>query len=247
MSLTVLITRPNFDPVTSYFHYWGKLIIDAAREYNCKIIDLEGEKAILPVFTGHIQKTNPKLVLLHGHGSPNEVCGHKNQVLVDSHSADLLSGKIVYAVSCRAARELGPASVRKGALAFIGYEEDFGFVTTLNREGNPAKDRMVQPFMRASNEVSESLLKSKTVEKSYQNSQEVFKEEIRNHSISDARPENKEIRFWLFWDMVYQKYHGSPDAQIDPLPFLLLNVFVSLMATKSKFKGKEMDVRNPQN
>lgn len=216
MSLTVLITRPNFDPVTSYFHYWGKQIIDLAKEYNYKIIDLEGEKAIPQTFAGHIHKNNPQLVLLHGHGSSSEVGGHKNQVLVDNRSADLLSGKIVYAVSYRAAKELGPTSVEKGAVAFIGYEEDFGFVTTLNREGNPAKDKMVQPFMRASNEVSESLLKSKTVEKSYQNSQEVFKEEIRNHSISDARPENKEIRFWLFWDMIYQKCHGNRDAQISP-------------------------------
>ncbi|MEK6902606.1 MAG: hypothetical protein AABX02_03400, partial [archaeon] len=157
---------------------------------------------------------HPSLVLLNGHGSPSLIAGHKNEPLVDVRSAGKLKETIVYTISCSAAKELGPECIRKGGIAFIGYEEDFGFTVDLTRDANPAKDHLSEPFMHASNMVSEQLVKGSTVRDACLKSQAVFKEEIRKHAVSDAQPENKEIRFWLFWDMIYQKSHGEKTATI---------------------------------
>jgi hypothetical protein len=210
----ILITRPNFDVVTSYFHFWGGDVLKLARAESISIMDLEGPKATRDNVDSYLTRNHPSLVLLNGHGSPSSIAGHKNETLVDVDTARMLNGTIIYTISCSAAKELGPEVIRKGGIAFIGYEEDFGFTVDLTRDANPAKDHLAEPFMRASNAVSEQLLKGDTVRDACQKSQLVFNEEIRRHAVSDAQPENKAIRFWLFWDMIYQKSHGEPTATI---------------------------------
>jgi hypothetical protein len=214
MSSKILITRPNYDPVTAYLYYWASEVIDTAKGYSHVVMELSGLKVNEKEFVGHIQKAKPKLVLLNGHGSETMITGHNREPLVTIDTAELLEDKITYALSCSAAKQLGPIAVKQGARAFIGYENDFTFTTARNREGNPAKDKRAEPFKNAVNIVSISLIEGNTVDGAYQRSQQRFHEEIRKLASSAAKNENKDVRFWLFWDMDCQKYDGDGTARI---------------------------------
>ena len=61
-----------------------------------------------------------------GHGTYTSFQGFQQAVFsVGSYSADQVKGKIVHFLSCETAQQLGPAFVRDGCLAYIGYDENF--------------------------------------------------------------------------------------------------------------------------
>lgn len=213
MTKTILVTRPSHDTTTTYLSYWAEDIIQIARTKSFKVLDLPSSKATRNLFTSYILKQNPQFLFMNGHGSPTQVTGHNNESLLDLSNTSVIKNKILYAVSCDAAKVLGSKVVTEGAQAFIGYEESFGFVHSTDRDCTPPKDKIVDPFKTASNAVPQTLLKGHSVNESYLKSQKQFRDEIRKHALSDARPENKEIRFWLFWGMQCQKLYGNPHAQ----------------------------------
>ena len=61
-----------------------------------------------------------------GHGSPDCVTGGNREVLVKvGENENILDSTIVHSLSCSSASILGPKSVKAGAKAFIGYNQDF--------------------------------------------------------------------------------------------------------------------------
>ena len=72
----ILMTRPLHDIPTQYLHFLSgelKKEIDSVGEYT--VIDLETEKAVRKEFEKALDKANPRLVILHGHGSYDSVLG----------------------------------------------------------------------------------------------------------------------------------------------------------------------------
>ncbi|MBI3051105.1 hypothetical protein HYY74_01470 [Candidatus Woesearchaeota archaeon] len=211
----ILFTRPEHDKVTFYLSCWAHELLVQAKNKGHHIIDVGAEKAIKSVLEEYLIKSNPRLVLLNGHGNREAVGGHKDELLIIKAQNDhLLAGKIIYALSCHSAAELGPSAVASGATAFIGYNAPFCFLTDKNRECTPDNDPLANIFKEASNQIGLSLIKGKTVQSAYQTSQNKFQQLIRKHGSSDSTPEAKEIRFWLFWDMKSQVAHGEQGATL---------------------------------
>lgn len=212
-SKNAIVTRPEHDNVTKYLSEWNKEIIVAANKKDVLIKDLSGDKATREEFEKFLKKQDPKLVLLNGHGDADTVKGHKDKPLLKcGDNEEILKGKIVYALSCESAANLGVCAVDKGTKAYIGYTEPFSFLTNKNKECRPKDDELANVFKEASNQISLSLVEGKSVEEAYNNSQSKFKELMRRFSASDASPEAKDIRFWLFWDMVSQVVLGDGKA-----------------------------------
>jgi hypothetical protein len=123
-------------------------------------------------------------------------------------------GKIIYALSCSSAKVLGESAVKKGAEAFIGYNESFVIYTDSERETTPLKDNIASSFIKPSNILSLSLLKGKTAKESSEKSKEEYKKEIRNYFTSNSIEGAERIAVGLFWNMNNQKVIGNPEAKI---------------------------------
>ena len=90
-----LISRPKFDETTTYLYIWASKIIAFLERLNFRVIDLKDEKANKKNIENALIKKNPLLVIFNGHGSPTEICGHNNEVLINLKNKEYLKSKIV--------------------------------------------------------------------------------------------------------------------------------------------------------
>jgi hypothetical protein len=210
MSKRLLITRPEYDTATFYLSKWSERVLEFARERDIEILDLVRENANRNKVEGMIRSKEPKLIIFNGHGDRDLIKGNNGEVLVNAGKNEmLLKSKITYAISCKSALELGERSVKEGALAYLGYNDDFIFVFDKNKTATPLKDEFAKMFMEPSNELILSLIKGNTVGESYKRSQLKFKENIQKLLTSEAPLGSENQIRYLFWDMKHQVMLGD--------------------------------------
>lgn len=215
MSNTLLVTRPRHDETTNYLYYFAKEIIREAEKKNFKIIDLEGPKANAHDFSGRINKTNPNLIFLNGHGNYATITGHDNEPLLSlNHNESLLSDKITYALSCSSAKELGNSAVANGAKCFIGYDEDFVFLHEVDKVTKPLEDETASLFLEPSNLIMTTLIKGNSTKSAHKRSKEKFNHNLRKIMTSESPQEDNSSIPWLYWDMTHQVCLGDGSAKL---------------------------------
>ena len=213
MNKKMLITRPEHDDTTHYLSHWGKKAIEIAEAKNITIFDLTREKANKKKTEGILSTQNPWLVIFNGHGKENAVSGHKNEFLIIAqHNEELLKEKITYALSCRSAKILGPESVKKGAKAYLGYEEDFIFFYDPQRITDPLNDDTAALFLAPSTEAMISLIKGNSIEETEKRTKEMFKENMKKLLSSEATNNESSMAKYLWWNMKYLTAHGDKQA-----------------------------------
>ena len=112
----MLITRPEHDDTTHYLSNWSKETIGVAENKNIKVFDLNREKATRKNVESKLSRMSCNLVYFNGHGGFNVIGGHNNEpLIICGENERLLKSKVVYAISCKSAKELGLKSVEAGA------------------------------------------------------------------------------------------------------------------------------------
>lgn len=214
MRFIYLITRPEHDTTTHYLSKWSKETIKIAESQGAKVLDLQGERANAEEFKEKMEKFSPELVMLNGHGDVDLITGHKNQPLIEAGiNEDMLKSKIVYALSCKSAKVLGPKSVQAGALSYIGYEDDFIFVYEPELFSRPLLDETAGLFLEPSNIFIESLIKGNTVKESFGRSKIALKKNF-NRAISTGDNDPTTARF-LWWNLRNFVFCEDPEAKIN--------------------------------
>ncbi len=202
---TLLATRPNFELTTKYISSWASKALEYAQEKEVVIFDLEKEKANRLTLETTLQEYSPEFVFLNGHGDYDKVCGQDNECLISANNNEnILSGRTVYALSCRSAEILGKTAVAKGALAYIGYTEDFIFLYDEQQKQSPLQDKIAQLFLGPSNQVVLSLINGLSAQEASQNSKEHFLANVKKTLTSEAPKEQKGIVRYLLWDRHHQ-------------------------------------------
>ncbi len=211
----MLITRPEHDPATRYLSCWNKAVIKLAEKKGIDVIDLRREKANKNDVAGRIKKTAPALVVLNGHGGSDFVMGHNNEVLIKKgRNEKLLKGRIIYSISCRSAKKLGPAC-SDDETAYIGYDEDFVFNISRRNLTRPLEDKRAAQFLDAATQVSVSLIKGHTAGEASEISKNLFKEKIKELlSKGSLDPDARDDAAYLYWDMKHQKCLGNGDKRL---------------------------------
>jgi len=213
-----LITRPNHDKVTAYLFAWNSKILESDELKDISFLDLQGENANKKKVESYLSKQSPEVVLFNGHGSPTQVYGFKNEVIIENNINDsLLKDKIVYALSCSSASVLGVNAVKKGAKSFIGYKRSFILCTDKNRETTPLKDNIAHSFLEPSNRLSISILKGNSINEASHKSKEEFKKEISKYASTKSMPGADRIASALLWNMSNQVVLGNKEAKINPI------------------------------
>lgn len=209
----ILITRPEHDHLTRCLSYWNTKVIESAENKGNDIIDLHRANANRKAFEGRMEKVDPSLVLLNGHGDEDSVTGHNNEVLVKIGENELLlKNRIAYAVACSSARRLGLICADENT-AFIGYNEYFILNLDSHCLAHPLNDKRAQKFLEPSNKVAIALIKGHTCQEASDSSKREFRRNIRSlltMSDSDALDDAKD----LFWNMSHQVCLGNGDKRL---------------------------------
>lgn len=211
----VLFSRPTHDGQMSYLYHFSKELVDFASLRNHKIINKEGVDANHKVITNIIKKQRPNFIFFNGHGSPDVICGHKNEIIISSKkNPDILSNKITYSLSCASALNLGKIAIDKGAIAFIGYSMDFALGKDPNNEAIPTKDKIAKLFLEPSNFLVTSILKGSTLKHAVEKSKNIIKENVSYLSTTDDFPEAKHYAPFLFGNYLGLTICGDENSSL---------------------------------
>lgn len=150
--------------------------------------------------------------MLNGHGDDNIVTGHQNEPLLIGRTNDkLMKSRIIYALSCRSAKELGPKTVSSGAKSYTGYDDDFIFSYTPSMITRPLNDDKAKLFFEPSNIFMESLIKGNTVQEAKSKSEQLFRKNIAK-ALGSQNGANIAKNLW--WDLKHFVSHGGLSAAI---------------------------------
>lgn len=211
MSKTLLVTRPQYDHGTHYLFHWSILYINLARAKGHKVLSLDRNRANRKELTGMMKKTNPRLICFNGHGNYDLIAGYNNEVLVRTNDNEALLAKtIVNVLACSSGKLLGPASIKNGTLAFIGYTEEFWFFYNNQETSKPLADERAKLFLEPANETINALLKGHTTKEAYQKSQNLYLQNIQKVLVSNSS--EPYLARYLFWDMRNQVCLGDQNA-----------------------------------
>jgi len=160
MNRILLTSRPKYDDGTEYLAYYASLIIKKAQSLGIKTKDFEGRSVTPENITKFIQKKNPRLVFINGHGNETTLEGDKGKVLFSiNKNLGLLKNRIIYARACNAGISLGKEVVKQSSGCFIGYISPFSFWIDETMSTKPSSDKIAALFLEPSNEVMNSLIK----------------------------------------------------------------------------------------
>lgn len=212
MNKSILVTRPDHDLITKYFHMWSQDIIDFAKSKNIVVYDLRGKKSNRKEFVSYISKRCPSIVFLNGHGNATIFTGYNNEPIINSES--VLENSIIYARSCEVGQNLGLKLVENGAKVFIGYNRKFFCGYTQEKITKPLEDKIASLFLEPSNLVVLTLLKNNNAEEAHKRSKEHMYKNFRRMISSTATFEEKYSARWLWSNFNSQVIFGDSLAKI---------------------------------
>ncbi|MBU4300606.1 MAG: hypothetical protein ABIF85_04215 [Nanoarchaeota archaeon] len=198
-------------------HAWSKEIIDFAIKNAISYTDFDKKQATRKNVEKYLKARKPNFVIFNGHGpiDSTAILGHNDEALIETgKNTDLLKDTIVYARACCSSKILGREIISKNNKnAFIGYSNLFSWIHSADRECNPYKDKIAEPFKLVSNEIPMSILKGHTTYEAHERAQELCMKLIQEYSATGNEELDKETRFWLFVDMTIQEHRGNPEAR----------------------------------
>ena len=226
---SLISIRPDYELVTRYGASWMTQILDSAG--GMSVIDLYGANATRTNFEQAIATNDPILVNIMGHGDYNLIADQNNETLLQGGlNTNILSGRVVYNLSCRSGRDLGRTAFNEGAISFLGYSEDFWICYTTGNHAdggmpNPLDDELSRGFFESHNAAPISYIQGSTIPASYSASQSTSDYWIRVWEQIDSQ-----VAALLVWNSDYQILHIEGEIPTPPTgiaPALLM--FVPLL------------------
>ena len=159
----ILFSRPDYDSTLAYLYYYSKELVNYAKNKKHKILNREKEQANKFEIINLIKKQKPDFIVFNGHGDPDKIAGHKNEIIISKTNPEVLSGTIVYSLTCSSGQKLGKLIVAKGGICFIGYDEDFNLGKDPNSEAVPRRDKIAKLFLEPSNILVKSLIDGESI------------------------------------------------------------------------------------
>jgi len=209
-----LVTRPDHDDTTHFLSNWIGKTIGLAQSKGLTVLDLNRERANKSEVESVLKKRNPKLVVFNSHGNADRVTGNNNEpLIVANRNEDLLKSKIIYAISCKSAKELGPKSVVAGAISYSGYDDDFMFVYAPEQLTRPLQDDTAKLFLEPSVLFVKSLIKGNKLRVARKKTEDLMKKNIL--TLLQGTPEDVSSAKYLWWNLQHFVSHGDLNASIN--------------------------------
>lgn len=215
MAQHLLVTRPEYDYTTRYISAWAENYLKLSKQKGYAVVDLRRKRANRKEFESVIKKIKPVFIILNGHGNSDEVAGDDNETLVDINTnAEILAGKITYALSCQSAKNLGAKVGSYADTAYVGYKEDFAFVRIEKYGRKPAEDALAGFFLKPSNAIVVSLLKGHSAGDSFYRGQQEFTKNIQMLLTSKVKSADSSALRFLVWDLKHLTLCGDKNKVV---------------------------------
>jgi len=212
----VLFSRPKHDNTVNYLYHYSRELVKLSNSLQHDTINKEHTEANKKVILSIIMKKKPDLIMFNGHGSPEVICGHNNEVLISSReNLNLLRDKIIYSLSCSSASVLGSKAIKGGAKCFIGYELDFALGKDPKKQASPRKDRIAKLFLEPSNLLFASLLKGNSAKQSVEKAKKMMDENLWFLNTTQEFPEASDYAPFLFGNYLGLIAHGDDNASLN--------------------------------
>ena len=212
MKRALLITRPKYDDTTHYLFYWAGKVKETAEEKGVQVFNLDKKRASRKEVESILDKQKPSLVFFNGHGNSDLITGQDGEVIIKAGDNEyLLREKIVYAFSCKSARELGLNSVENGVRAYLGYDDDFIFFYDPQKASRPLSDEIAGLFLEPSNQIVVSFLKGHSSIDAHIKTKSLFLRNIQK--ILTSKPTERYLIPWLLWDMQHSVLVGDKTSR----------------------------------
>jgi hypothetical protein len=210
-----LFSRPDSDITLSYLFFYSKEIVKLSQDLGYITLNKEKNEANQKNIFSLIKTKKPNFIMFNGHGSPKEIFGHGNELIVNTENAGVLKDAITYSLSCSSAQILGPESVLKGARCFVGYETDFAFGKDPDSEASPRHDRIAKLFLEPSNILVSSLLRGNSVQQAVEKAKSKMLENVWHLNTTKSFPEAIHYAPFLFGNYLGLVAHGNQDGSIN--------------------------------
>ncbi len=174
----ILFSRPDHDSTLAYLYYYSKGLVDYSKNKKHKTLNREKEHANRKEIINLIKKQNPNFIMFNGHGDPDIIAGHKNEIIISKANSEILSNALIYSLTCSSGQKLGKLIVTKGAICFIGYNKDFNLGKDPNSEASPRRDKIAKLFLEPSNILVKSLIDGCSVKVAIERAKEKMRENI---------------------------------------------------------------------
>ena len=160
---TVLFVRPDWDDLAMrYAQNWLSYGVDEAKSRGFNVIDLYGADATKEKIFDTIQTVKPEVCIFTGHGNSDTYTAQELEVVFKACSGDeIMNGTISHFLSCSVGQLLLPDMISKGAVATIGYQEDFQFI--VNTDYSVDEDPYAEPFRDVTVTIIRAVLDGKTL------------------------------------------------------------------------------------
>jgi hypothetical protein len=151
---TILVVSAPFDPPTRYGYHWLKRFSRFAAKQGHRVIFLSTVN--LETFRDALQRYDPKLVVLNGHGGSKSLEVDDTVILgvvdydpelgkkIYRQNPEWLAGRLVYLATCHTGKELAFRLVDYGAVAVCAFRNAFIFLSEENV--SPDRDELAKPF-----------------------------------------------------------------------------------------------------
>jgi len=112
-----------------------------------QIIEDSGAYATKYSFFETLTQHNPDVIIAGAHGDPKTLTGQAlEEVLKSCQNNEVLSGRVMCAISCLTGQNLGPDSREKTAEAYIGFVNEFSWI--VDTQYPPGSDPSAYSFQQ---------------------------------------------------------------------------------------------------
>lgn len=204
MKKGIIITLPSYDELTEYLTQFSKEIINEAGNFGIEINMIKKENVNKKMVENMIKTLDYKMVIFNGHGTDENILGHKEEIIISLKNNHLLNNRIIYARSCSSAAVLGKScSLGNTNGCFIGYDRPFQFYINIQWAGNTLKDEIAKLFLEPSNLIPISIIKGNSVIDANSNSKKRILKNI--NKVLQNRNEDS----FLITEALWNNYEGQ--------------------------------------
>jgi len=216
----ILIISNSETSTTFYGHFYLSRFADYARNKGFGVVHLEN--AILADLQTALIETNPRLVILNGHGGEYGVLGQDRHVIAGVECAfdeelgltiyrsnvNWFRDRIVFLLCCYSGEVLGKKLVEEGgAEAVVGWTKPFFFIGESIL--SPPEDSKARPFFKPPIHFLKLLLDGFTVKESFNAMIKQFHTEATKWRSRDI-----DVYKFLLYDAKHAVLHGYADATL---------------------------------
>lgn len=197
--MKVLLIDSNWDIATNTCAILRRHLLKIDSLHNFEILSLLGEMAT-KVNVDEMNSDDIKYISGQGHGRHSMFTGDAGEAIwkkANINESDF-KGKIIHLLSCLTAAELGSTIIKKGAMAFLGYEKKFWFMRKKPLETDPLKDSIATIFIDIALEIDRSLLSGGSVKQAHDNMMVRY-----DKMIDEIEASNQDAAARLLWNRRY--------------------------------------------